>query len=144
MCRRDVLVYLSALHVVNNWFSLFFFWTRDFIAVIKQVCIWSVLRYMASVHSIAQYYCDSWFNIIIPSISTCAKCFTHFGFSDSNFVWTSKCFILFNFIALVIALNSTSYEAPNIAVFSTLVISDFFCPLYISLCSQIFSLVVGP
>ena len=97
--------------------SLFFFWTRDFIAVIKRVCIWCVLRYMVSVHSIAQYFCDSWFNIIIPSTWTCTKCLIHFSFSNSNFVWSSKCLILLNVIALFIAINSKSYEAPNIAVF---------------------------
>lgn len=133
---------MSALQVVNSLFSLFL--TRDFIAVINRVCIWNALKYMASVHSIAQYFRDSWFNITIPSTSTCAKWFIHFGFSNSSFLWTSKCLILFNFIALVIAPNSTSYEVPNMAVFATLLTTNFFCPLYTSLCSQIFSLHVGP
>ena len=129
--KHNVLVYLSALQAINNLLPLFF-WTRYFIAVIKRVCIWSALRYMASVHSIAQYFCDSLFNIIIPSTSTCAKCFIHFGFSDSSFVWTSKCLNSFNFIAPVVALNSRSYKVTNVAVFATLLTSNFLRPLYTS------------
>jgi hypothetical protein len=90
--------------------------------------------------------CDSCFNIIIPSTSMfVAKCSLHFGFFDSDFVCTSNCLIFLNFTVLLIAVNSTNYEA----IFSTLIISDFLCPLYTlippsPLYSQIFSLDVDP